>query len=208
MKTRILSMALLAGMAVVAIGLSQCSSPAPEEKPKEAATGHDEMSQQEKIAHGEYMVNAGGCNDCHSPKIMTDHGPVVDSSRMLSGAPSTNKLAPIHSPTIAPGNWYLGSADLTTWVGPWGISFAANLTPDSATGTGTWTEEMFLKILHTGKFMAIESGRPIMPPMPWESIGKMSDHDLKCIFAYLQSLKPISNVVPSYVPPNEIVASK
>ena len=43
--------------------------------------------------------------------------------------------------------------DLTAWAGLWGVSFAVNLTPDSATGTGAWTPELFIKILRSGKFM-------------------------------------------------------
>ena len=56
--------------------------------------------------------------------------------------------------------------------------------------------------------MAVESGRPIMPPMPWQNINKMTDEDLKSIFAYLHSLKPIKNAVPAYIPPNEIPVKK
>ena len=47
----------------------------------------------------------------------------------------------------------------------------------------------------------MENGRPLMPPMPWESYIEMKDDDLKAIFEYLKSIKPIENVVPSYIPP-------
>ena len=83
--------------------------------------------------------------------------------------------------------------DLTAWVGPWGTSFARNLTPDKETGLGSWTEEMFIKALRTGKDMG--EGRPILPPMPWEDFGKSTDSDLKAVFAYLKSLKPVKNAV-------------
>jgi len=43
--------------------------------------------------------------------------------------------------------------------------------------------------------------REILPPMPWQDIGKMSDDDLKAIFAYLKSLPPIENKVPEALPP-------
>lgn len=158
----------------------------------------------EMTERGKYLTAIASCNDCHSPKIMTPEGPVVDSSRLLSGSPESMQLPKINEAEITPGKWYLGSSDLTSWVGPWGVSFAANLTPDSSTGTGTWTEEMFIKILRTGKFMAVDAGRPLMPPMPWQNIRQMSDEDLKCIFAYLQSLPPIKNSVHAYVPPNEL----
>jgi hypothetical protein len=166
--------------------------------PKEKEMTHEEM-----VAHGRYLVNLGGCNDCHSPKVMTEMGPVPDTTRLLSGHPSDAMLAPIDTSMIQPGKWVLTSGtDFTAWVGPWGISYTANLTPDEPTGIGTWTDEIFIKALRTGKHMGI--GRPILPPMPWFDIGKSSDKDLKAIFAYLKSLPPIHNQVPDPVPPNMI----
>ena len=41
----------------------------------------------------------------------------------------------------------------------------------------------------------------LLPPMPWPSIKHFSDDELKAIFAYLKSVKPISNAVPAYMPP-------
>jgi hypothetical protein len=188
-----------------AILISGCSNPPP---PTEVKESKKELTNEERIERGEYIVSTGLCNDCHSPKIMTPQGPVVDTTRLLSGTPQDIKLPKINPAEITPGKWYLGSSDLTSWVGPWGISFAANLTPDSSTGIGAWTEDLFIKILRTGKFMGVDAGRPIMPPMPWDMIGKKTDEDLKNIFAYLKSLPPIKNTVPAYVPPNEIAKLK
>jgi len=188
----------------IMFGLSSCNNPPPKET--EEAKPAPGMTEDQKITRGEYLVNIASCNDCHSPKIMTKDGPITDSTRLLSGSPSDMKLAKVNANEITPGKWYLGSADLTAWVGPWGISFAANLSPDSATGSGTWTEELFIKILRSGKFMGSEAGRPIMPPMPWQYIRMMTDEDLKCVFAYIHSLPPIKNSVHAYVPPNEMKA--
>jgi mono/diheme cytochrome c family protein len=41
------------------------------------------------IKRGEYLSMIGGCNDCHSPKLMTPAGPAPDPARMLSGHPAT-----------------------------------------------------------------------------------------------------------------------
>ena len=46
-------------------------------------------------------------------------------------------------------------------------------------------------------------GRPLLPPMPWDVYGKKTDEDLKAIYAYLMSIKPIKNMVPQPVPPNQ-----
>jgi hypothetical protein len=44
-------------------------------------------------------------------------------------------------------------------------------------------------------------GRQILPPMPWEDIGQSTDSDLKAMFAYLKSLKPIHNPNHDPIPP-------
>jgi hypothetical protein len=183
----------------VVVSLYCCT--APEQKANAATPPPTAMSKDQMVTKGKYLVTVSGCNDCHSPKIMTAMGPIVDSTRPLSGSPAEMKLPKIDTNQVTPGKWYLGSSDLTAWVGPWGISYAANLTPDSATGTGTWTDEMFIKIIRSGKFMGVEVGRPIMPPMPVADFQAFTDDDLKCILAYLKSLKPIKNHVHDYVPP-------
>jgi hypothetical protein len=165
-----------------------------------------EMTKEEMQKRGEYLVTLGGCNDCHSPKIFTEMGPVPDTTKLLSGHPADSKLLPIDPELVKPGKWYLGSSDLTAWVGPWGVSFAANLTPDEPTGIGTWNDEVFIKALRTGKHMGI--GRPILPPMPWPFISKATDEDLKSILAYLKSLPPVRNQVPIPVPPDQLTAAK
>ena len=156
------------------------------------------------VKRGEYLVTLGGCNDCHSPKAMTAMGPMPDSSRLLSGHPAADKLPPLPSDIIGadPAKWVaVTNQHLTAWYGPWGVSFAINLTPDKATGTGSWTEAAFIKAMRTGKHLG--AGRAILPPMPWFNIGQMTDDDLKAIFAYLQSLKPIQNEVPMPIPPGK-----
>ena len=150
---------------------------------------------------GEYLVMLGGCNDCHSPKTMTPNGPTLDTSRLLSGHRAGSTLPPVPSGVIGPTGWgAITNHELTAWAGPWGISFAANLTPDK-TGIGGWTEAQFIQTLRTGKHLGV--GRPILPPMPWQPIGQLTDTDLKAIFAYLKSLKPVDNLVPQPLPPQK-----
>src|SRR3974390_2442959 len=125
-----------------------------------------------QVARGKYLVSFGGCNDCHTPLKLTDKGPIPDLSRMLSGHQEGTKLPP---PDLKPGPWFAATAGMTAWTGPWGISYAANLTPDSNTGLGIWTEEMFLRAMRTGKHMG--SGRDILPPMPWQGVAQLTDED-------------------------------
>jgi mono/diheme cytochrome c family protein len=150
--------------------------------------------------HGEYLVGFGGCNDCHTPKIMGPKGPVPNPAKLLSGHQADANLPDLPQGLFAPGKWGgITNSDMTAWVGGWGTSFAANLTPDKATGTGAWTEDVFIKAMRTGKHLG--TGREILPPMPWFSLAALTDQDLKDIFAYLHSVKPIVNKVPVPVPP-------
>jgi mono/diheme cytochrome c family protein len=149
------------------------------------------------VERGKYLVQVVGCGDCHTPKKMGPNGPEPDLTRALSGHPEQEKMP---APTPGSQAWPIAVApDLTAWSGPWGESFAANLTPDQNTGLGIWTEDMFLKAIRTGKHMG--TSRPILPPMPWADFAQMSDADLKAIYAYLRTIKPIVNHVPEPVPP-------
>jgi hypothetical protein len=165
-------------------------------KQSAASTSH---AAQSAVERGKYLVTIGGCHDCHTPKKMGPNGPEPDMSRALAGHPQDMKItAPPNPPPAEP--WVIATnPTLTAWSGPWGVSFAANLTPDQKTGMGMWTEEMFIKAIRTGKHMGMS--RPILPPMPWQDYAAMPDDDLKAVFAYLRSIPPLVNVVPLPIPP-------
>ena len=153
-------------------------------------------AKQKQIQRGRDIVWSVGCNDCHTPKKMGPRGPELDESRLLSGHRETPALPP--PPALPDGPWgIVTNMDLTAWKGPWGISYAFNLTPDENTGLGIWTEEMFNKALRTGRHMG--TSRPIQPPMPWEVYGRLPDEDLTAIYAYLRSIPPVHNRVPEPV---------
>jgi hypothetical protein len=164
-----------------------------------------QLEGKEQLARGEQLLTIGGCNDCHTPKVFGPQGMGFDSSKMFMGHPANSPLpVPIES-SLKPGNWVLMAPDITAFVGPWGISYTANLTPDSATGIGTWTEETFIKTLRTGKHLGLDNGRPILPPMPWFNLAPQSDEDLKAIYAFLRTVPAISNKVPAPKAPNEVM---
>jgi mono/diheme cytochrome c family protein len=167
---------------------------------QEVALASETNGNQELIKRGEYLVSYGGCNDCHTPKIITPKGPEPDPNTLLSGHLSAEKLPEVPSGIIGTEKWgALTTNDMTAWVGPWGVSFAANLTPDNRTGLGGWTEELFIKTMRTGRHLGV--GREILPPMPWYTLAALTDGDLNAIFAYLHSIKPIENEVPQPIPP-------
>ncbi len=151
-----------------------------------------------RVERGQYLVNTSGCHDCHTPWIMTPTGPGPDMSRMLSGHPQDLVMPP--PPALTDGAWgWVGSNTNTAYAGPWGVSFAANLTPDENTGIKIWTEENFVNAIRLGRHWG--TSRPILPPMPWHVYKNMTDEDLKSIYAYLQSIPPIRNEVPEPLPP-------
>jgi mono/diheme cytochrome c family protein len=168
--------------------------------------GPKQMTKEQMVARGKYLVTIASCNDCHSPKVFTAMGPIVDTTKLLSGHPANSPLPPIDTNALHPGYWYTGGPDLTSWVGPWGISYTANITADSSTGIGAWSEDVFIASLRTGKHLGLSGGRDILPPMPWNFIGQMTDEDLKSVFAYLHSIPAISNQVPPPVAPPDVKA--
>jgi hypothetical protein len=148
---------------------------------------------------GEYLVSILGCHDCHSPKVYTGADPAPDGSRLLSGHPADVATPPLPAGVPDPEGWVaLTNAHFTAWAGPWGVSYATNLTPD-ASGLGNWTEEQFIQTIRTGRHLGV--GRPLLPPMPWQDFAHMTDDDLRAVFAYLRSLPPVANAVPPPLPP-------
>jgi hypothetical protein len=94
--------------------------------------------------------------------------------------------AQVHGAPIV-GMELAGGVPLT---GPWGTVASANLTPDDS-GIKYYDEALFLQVMHTGFVRA----RELKPIMPYWEFGKMSDDDLRAIFAYLRSLKPVKHRV-------------
>jgi len=154
------------------------------------------------IKRGKYLVGIMGCQDCHSPKRMGARGPEVIPELHLSGYPSSRPVGKI-VPDAVQNGWVLFGGDATSAVGPWGVSFAANLTSDES-GIGTWTYEQFKTALTQGKYKGLANSRPLLPPMPWTNYTDMADEDIQAVFKYLKSTKPVSNVVPSPISPDQL----
>jgi hypothetical protein len=188
MTNKVLAITMIA--AVIIGALVSCNATQADAKPSTAAIDKDSL-----VKRGEYLVSIAGCDDCHSPKKFGPRGPEVDMDHRLSGYPADRPFPKYDSNAIRKG-LALFNEDLTSAAGPWGISFAANITSDE-TGLGSWSEARFFKVAREGKFKGLDNNRGILPPMPWQNLSKMTDTDLKSIFAYLQSTKPVKNVVPA-----------
>lgn len=128
------------------------------------------------IKYGEYMTNAALCKDCHTVQIKGEY----QMDQYMAGG--------FNMPMITGG-----------------VVRTANITPDKKTGIGNWTEEQFVSRF---KMYADSSYVPhdVKPGefntmMPWSYYSRMKEEDLKAIFAYLQSIKPIENTVVKFEPP-------
>lgn len=175
--------------ATVAIAVAACNNTAADNSAKAPQLDSAAM-----VERGKYLVSTVGCDDCHSPKRMGPNGPEIIPELRLSGFPHDGKLPPVDTNVVKKG-WALLAPDLTSAVGMWGQSYAANITSDE-TGIGGWKEEQFIKALREGKLKGLDNSRPLLPPMPWFVYKNMNDQDLKSIFAYLKTVKAVENIVP------------
>lgn len=147
------------------------------------------------VTRGRYLVVITACSDCHTPMKMGANGPEPDMAQFLAGHPAQHALP--EPPRGADGWAWSGSATNTAFAGPWGITYAINLTPDNDTGIGLWTEQVFVNALKTGRHMGV--GRPILPPMPWPAYAGMTDQDLRAMYAYLRTIDAKVNKAPDAI---------
>lgn len=189
-------LALATVATVCALWFAGCQ-PQQKAEQKEPTPPASAATQEELVQRGKYLVTVAACGECHTPHKMGPNGPEPDETRLLSGHPQDEKVT---LPTGTPQNWTIMAwRTNTAFYGPWGVAFAANLTPDEETGIGIWDEELFIKVMRTGKHWG--AGRDIARIMPWHQYAQMTDEDLKAILAYLKSLPPIKNEVPELIPP-------
>lgn len=180
-------------LVVLLILAASCAPAAPQPEATEAAPAP--LSEAELVERGRYLVTIQDCNGCHTP--FTPEGE-PDMSRMLQGHPQ--EIPVTAPPQITPDGWATAiNSTNTAWSGPWGVSFTSNLTPDRATGIGSWTEETFIASIREGRRSG--AGRPLLPPMPWRMYAQSTDDDLRAVYAYLMSIPAIANQVPEALPP-------
>lgn len=208
MKSKLTLLAAIAG--IIAVSFYSCNSndqskdnDSSDSSTVTTGTKNDYGGFSDQVAWGRHLVNMGGCNDCHTPKVMTKMGPMPDTTMLLAGHPANIPAPQIDRKEIE-SKGLIVTNDLSVWIGPWGITYAANLTPDDTSGLGNWTEDQFIRCLRQGKVNGAANSRPLLPPMSFvaESLNhEASDAELKAIFAYLKSIPVVHNVVPAPEPP-------
>ena len=149
-------------------------------------------SQSDMVQRGKYLVDAvSACGYCHTPRS----GAEYNMNLYLAGHPAGKPYPSYNFSMMQQGIFTLTSPQMSAFSGPFGTSFASNLTPDKETGLGEWTEEMFINAMRTGLHQGVEGNRAILPPMPVKHYAQMNDEDLKAIWAYLKTIKPVKNEV-------------
>jgi mono/diheme cytochrome c family protein len=126
------------------------------------------------VARGAYLVKIGHCNGCHTPFSLASGMFKTDS--LLSGGIHFNR----------PQYGYKVNS--------------ANLTPDSVTGIGTWTERTFLAKFTNYRNESAYNYNPGKhnTDMPWAILAGMKDADIESIYRYLLTIKPVSNKVDKW----------
>lgn len=137
------------------------------------------LARDRAAARGEYLVNLLGCGRCHTEGYLVGNDP---TGPRLAGSQV--------------GIAYTDSDDSTT---P-GLVFPPNLTPDKATGLGTWTRRDIVRALTTG---VGTDGHQRLPVMPWPNYAALADDDLNAIAAYLKSLPPVKRSIPDTAAPGD-----
>ena len=149
-------------------------------------------SQGDMVQRGKYLVDAvAACGYCHTPRA----GAEYNMNMYLAGHPAEAAYPRYNFSMMQQGIFTLTSPQMSAFSGPFGTSFASNLTPDKETGLGEWTAEMFINAMRTGLHQGVEGNRAILPPMPVKHYAQMNDEDLKAIWAYLKTIKPVKNEV-------------
>lgn len=178
---RILVFVLMPAGALVLRGIQ---GPAGSEAPKPLyppGKAEKTVASRTSAARGRQLVMLGGCNDCHTPKLPDGQ---LDTSRLLSGHPEGGPIPDEIE------NGVSTNLLLTAWRGPWGLTMARNLTPDTETGIGKWTLADFKKTIRTG---VDPNGEVLYPPMPIPTYQNLPDEDLTAIYNYLKTIKPTRN---------------
>lgn len=123
-----------------------------------------------RLKRGEYLaLNVSRCMICHSEHDWTAHD------------------APILPSTLGAGQ------DLNILAGLPGKVYAPNITPDPATGAGSWTDDALARAIREG---VRQDGRALFQLMPYRAFRAMSDQDVASVVVYLRSLPPVSKRQP------------
>ncbi|HEV2666017.1 MAG TPA: hypothetical protein VG324_13950, partial [Blastocatellia bacterium] len=148
--------------------------------------------QDSTIEHGRYIATIAGCTECHTPLRPEYQDPTKWTLDQVKVIAFSAGAAADESKLLAGGRPFE--------LGPIGVLFTRNLTPDEETGLGKWTDEQIKIAVKTG---ISHDGRILFPVMPYHVYSGMADADLDAVVAFLRSVNAVSNAVPESTIPTE-----
>ncbi|HZM22592.1 MAG TPA: hypothetical protein VFC02_12670 [Anaerolineales bacterium] len=141
--------------------------------------------QDDLVAHGKYIATIAGCTSCHTPLKAEYQNPQTLTLEQIQTIAFNETQATDRAKLLAGGRAF----DL----GPAGVVFTRNITPDAETGIGSWTDDQIKLAIKTG---IDNEGKLLFPVMPYHVYNGMADADLEAVVAYLHSVSAVNNPVP------------
>jgi mono/diheme cytochrome c family protein len=77
---------------------------------------------------------------------------------------------------------------------PFGTIHSTNITPDPETGIGRWSEAAFRRAMHEG---IDREGRYLYPAFPYDHFTRVTDDDIRAVYAYLMKQRPVKATAPA-----------
>jgi mono/diheme cytochrome c family protein len=93
--------------------------------------------------------------------------------------------------TAKGGQKFAGGYPMPT---PFGVLYSTNITPDPETGIGTWSEAAFARAMHEG---VARDGSHLFPGFPYDHFTKLSDDDVKALYAYFMTRPTVRAPAPA-----------
>lgn len=141
--------------------------------------------QDDIIAQGKYIASIAGCTSCHTP-LKAEYGNPQSLTLEQIQTIAFNDLEASDQDKLMGGG---RAFDL----GPAGVIFTRNITPDEETGIGTWSNDQIKIAIKTG---IDNEGKLLFPVMPYHVYNSMADTDVEAVVAYLRSVNAVNNPVP------------
>jgi len=157
------------------------------------AEGDMFCTKRQLLVAGLIAVGLAGATGPVQPGETDGNAATIERGRYLAQVAGCNDC---HTPgyllnngEIPESQWLIG--DSFGWRGPWGTTYAANL-------------RLFLKDMSEDEWLKVARTLKRRPPMPWYTVNRMHDEDLRALYRFIRSLGEPGEPAPPYVPPDQI----